>query len=309
MKNIRIFAISIFLLATMSLFACANADSEEESVTIETEEVTESEKEEQDPEELPQPLSPDMISDSSRWYYTISDNTYGYTDSIEYDIIPYDDYQSIEWNYYYEYYYNGELVYTSDNLVAQGYWVEAEYGSNQDAELLYEGALASGEYRVVIYSVNGSQVLVDSSCTVGTTSDENAAMLDRVEWYLADSGVYTDCTSIELDIIPTTDGENVEWDFYYEYYYDDNLVYTSGICSDMGHWIETYYNSAYCEDITYDSTGLFLAPGNYRCVIYALDGTSLADATCTVISSADSELEEDEESTEEISTEKGFAYE
>ncbi len=232
-------------------------------------------------------LTPDMVSDSSRWYYTYSTDAYGLTDEIEYDIIPLDEYQDIEWDFYYEIYLDGSLIYTSDECVDSGYWIEAYYGPNQGATLTPEGNLPAGEYRVVIYAVNGDVVLVDSICSVGATSSVGTDMISRVEWYYSDDGVYTDYSSIELDIIPTSEGEDQIWEFYYEYYINGELVFTSDECTDQGHWIEAYYNSNYVDDIEYDSTGYFLAPGYYRCVMYAMDGTVLADETCTVISSAD----------------------
>lgn len=240
-------------------------------------------------------VTPDMMSDSSRWYYTNTANTYGLTDEIEYDIIPLDEYQDIEWNFYYEIYRDGSLIYTSDECVDEGYWIEAYYGPNQGAELTPEGNLPAGEYRVVIYAVNGDIVLVDAACSVGSTSSISTDMISRVEWYFSDEGVYTDYSSIELDIIPTSEGEDLIWEFYYEYYINGELVFTSDECTDQGHWIEAYYNSNYVDDIEYDSTGNYLAPGDYRCVMYAMDGTVLADETCTVISSADSgDIEEED---------------
>ncbi|MCQ2515387.1 MAG: hypothetical protein MJ094_00815 [Saccharofermentans sp.] len=232
-------------------------------------------------------VTPAMVSDSSRWYYTNTTDVYGLTDEIEYDIIPLDEYQDIEWHFYYEIYFDGGLVYTSDECVDQGYWIEAYYGPNQGATIGPDGYLPSGEYRVVIYAVNGDIVLVDSTCTVGATSNLSTDLISRVEWYYSDEGVYTDNSSIELDIIPTSEGEDVLWEFYYEYYINGELVYTSDPCVDQGHWIEAFYNSSYVDDIEYDSTGLYLAPGFYRCVMYTLDGTVLADETCTVISSTD----------------------
>lgn len=109
----------------------------------------------------------------------------------------------------------------------------------------------------------------------------SADMVESVTWYYSDNGVYTDYTQIELDIIPTSEGQEIEWNFYYEYYRDGQLVYTSPECTDQGYYIEAYYGP------NYDSAALTNADGNlvagqYRCIIYDMAGNVLADDTCTV---------------------------
>ena len=138
------------------------------------------------------PLSAAMVSDSSRWYYTDSDNFYEATSSIEYDIIPVDDAQDIEWNFYYEIYYNGSLVYTSDECVDQGYWIEAYYEAYYDgAPTDDNGYLAPGDYRCVMYTLNGD-VLADATCEVAevvvyeepTVSQYDFDNGTRAYWYV-----------------------------------------------------------------------------------------------------------------------------
>ena len=70
------------------------------------------------------------------------------------------------WNFYYEVYYNGDLVYTSDPCQDQGAWIEAYYSIYYDgAEVVDDSYLAPGEYNIVMYDLSGS-VLADSVCTV-----------------------------------------------------------------------------------------------------------------------------------------------
>ena len=107
-------------------------------------------------------------------------------------------------------------------------------------------------------------------------------LIDEIEWYYSDNGVYTDPYQIELDIIPTAEGQEIEWQFTYEYYLDGQLIYTSDECTDSGYWIESYYGPNYdsAAQLTNDST---LVPGDYRCIVYDLNGNVLADSTCSVV--------------------------
>ena len=106
-------------------------------------------------------------------------------------------------------------------------------------------------------------------------------LIDYVEWYYSDNGVYTDVSTIELDIIPTTEGQEVEWEFYYEYYRDGQLVFTSDACTDSGYWIESYYGPGYDPAAMTDDNGYLIA-GSYECIVYDMAGNVLADDTCTV---------------------------
>lgn len=109
-------------------------------------------------------------------------------------------------------------------------------------------------------------------------------LIDSIEWYYSDNGVYTDVYTIELDIIPTTEGQEVEWQFTYEYYLDGQLIYTSDECTDQGYWIESYYGTGYDAAAQLDDNGYLIA-GNYECIVYDLAGNVLADDTCTVVNS------------------------
>ena len=111
--------------------------------------------------------------------------------------------------------------------------------------------------------------------------------VDSTEWYYSDNGVYTDYSQIELDIITTTEGEEVPFEFTYEYYRDGALVFTSDVCTDQGHWIEAYYGPYYDTAAATNADGNLVA-GQYRCVIYDLAGNVLADDTCTVEEGASS---------------------
>ena len=109
-------------------------------------------------------------------------------------------------------------------------------------------------------------------------------MIDYTEWYYSDNGVYNNYSEIELDIIPTTEGQEIEWEFYYEYYLDGALIYTSDTCYDQGYWIEAYYGPYYDSAALTNDDG-YLIDGQYRCVIYDMSGNVLADDTCTVTTS------------------------
>ncbi|MBR1796447.1 MAG: hypothetical protein IJ757_00305 [Clostridiales bacterium] len=106
-------------------------------------------------------------------------------------------------------------------------------------------------------------------------------LIDHVEWYYSDNDVYTDVYTIELDIIPTDEGQEIEWEFTYEYYLDGQLIYTSDECTDQGYWIESYYGTSYDSQAATDDNGYLIA-GSYECIVYDLAGNVLADSTCTV---------------------------
>lgn len=112
-------------------------------------------------------------------------------------------------------------------------------------------------------------------------------LIDYIEWYYSDDSVYTDPYTIELDIIPTTEGQEIEWEFYYEYYLDGQLIFTSDACTDQGYWIESYYGESYDSQAALDEDGQ-LVPGEYRCIVYDMAGNVLADSTCTVVDGASS---------------------
>lgn len=108
-----------------------------------------------------------------------------------------------------------------------------------------------------------------------------AQYIAEVYWYYSNDNVYTNEDCIELDIITTDEGESVPFEFTYEYYLNGELIYTSGVCNDVGHWIEAYYGPEFDPAAPVNDDGN-LVPGEYRCVIYDIDGMVLADNTCTV---------------------------
>ena len=79
------------------------------------------------------------------------------------------------------------------------------------------GYLVPGQYRCVMYDLAG-HVLADSTCTVEVSEVATAdvSMVDYTEWYYSDDGVYENYSQIELDIIPTSEGQSVVWNFYYK---------------------------------------------------------------------------------------------
>ena len=106
-------------------------------------------------------------------------------------------------------------------------------------------------------------------------------LIEEIEWYYSDNGVYTDVYTIELDIIPVTEAQEIEWQFTYEYYLDGALIYTSDACTDQGYWIESYYGTGYDSAAAVDENGYLIA-GSYECIVYDMAGNVLADSTCTV---------------------------
>ena len=104
--------------------------------------------------------------DSTEWYY--SDNgVYTNYSQIELDIITTDEGSEVPFEFTYEYYRDGALVFTSDVCEDQGHWIEAYYGPYYDAAALTnaDGNLVAGQYRCVIYDLAGN-VLADETCTV-----------------------------------------------------------------------------------------------------------------------------------------------
>ncbi|MBR3532377.1 MAG: hypothetical protein IKN80_00600 [Clostridiales bacterium] len=106
-------------------------------------------------------------------------------------------------------------------------------------------------------------------------------LIEEIVWWGSNDGVYTDPYTIELDIIPTEEGQAIEWQFTYEYYLDGTLIFTSDECSDQGYYIESYYGEDYDSQAQVNDEGCLVA-GQYRCVVYDLAGNVLADDTCTV---------------------------
>ncbi|MBR1796446.1 MAG: hypothetical protein IJ757_00300 [Clostridiales bacterium] len=222
--------------------------------------------------------------DYLKWWYS-DDDVYTNVNEIELDIIPTAAGESVTFNFYYEYYLDGELIYTSDEWQDQGSWIESYYGTwyDDNAAVDEHGYLVPGEYRCIVYDLTGN-VLADSTCTVVVEAgDASPEFVDHTEWYYSDDGVYVDYSQIELDIIPTSGiGQSMTWDFYYEYYIDGELVFTSDPCTDSGYWIEAYYGPWYDDNAQLNDDGN-LIEGEYTCIIYSLDGQVVAESTCQVV--------------------------
>ena len=221
--------------------------------------------------------------DYYEWYYS-DDSVYTNYSQIELDIITTTEGEEVPFEFTYEYYRDGELIYTSGICEDQGHWIEAYYGPwyDDNAQVNAQGNLIGGQYRCVMYDLAGN-VLADSTCLVEELEygDADASMIDYIEWYFSDDDVYTDETTIELDIIPTSEGQECVWNFYYEYYIDGDLVFTSDACTDQGYWIEAYYGPYYDSQAETTPEG-YLVPGEYTCIMYDLSGNVLAESTCTV---------------------------
>ncbi|HPQ31661.1 MAG TPA: hypothetical protein PK465_01305 [Saccharofermentans sp.] len=108
-------------------------------------------------------------------------------------------------------------------------------------------------------------------------------MVDSLVWWAAYAdGTYTNADTIELDIIPTAEGASgdVTWEFYYEVYFNNSLVYTSETCTDSGSYIEAYYGTSYSGASVSDDG--YLSAGSYTITFYTLDGTQLATSSVNV---------------------------
>ena len=221
--------------------------------------------------------------DHDVWYYS-ENGVYSNVNTIELDIIPTDAGSNILFEFTYEYYLNGQLIYTSDVCTDQGYWIESYYGPSIDANAQTDsnGLLVAGEYECIVYDMAG-RVLADSTCTVEYEEEEAASdLIDYIEWFYSENDVYTDVTQIELDIIPTSGtGQSIIWTFMYEYYRDGELIFVSDLCTDQGYWIESYYGPWYDPGAEVTENG-YLVPGEYRCIVYDISGNMIADSTCMV---------------------------
>lgn len=220
--------------------------------------------------------------DSTIWYYS-DDGVYNNFSEIELDIVTNTAGMAVPFEFTYEYYRDGELIFTSDVCTDIGFYIEAYYGPDYDynAQVNEEGNLIAGEYRCIMYDLAGN-VIADSTCVVQTEQIElSEDLIDHIEWYFSWDDVYTNVDQIELDIIPTDVGQSLLWTFTYEYYRDGNLIFTSDVCTDQGYWIEAYYGSSYDPSAELNRYGDLIA-GEYRCIIYDTDGNVLADSTCTV---------------------------
>ncbi|HPJ81783.1 MAG TPA: hypothetical protein PL103_06150 [Saccharofermentans sp.] len=108
-------------------------------------------------------------------------------------------------------------------------------------------------------------------------------MVDSLVWWAAYAdGSYTNADTIELDILPTEEGSSydITWEFYYEVYFSNILVYTSETCTDSGSYIEAYYGTSYSGASVSDDG--YLSAGSYTITFYTLDGTQLATSSVNV---------------------------
>ncbi|HAW15624.1 MAG TPA: hypothetical protein DCW41_02855 [Clostridiales bacterium] len=121
-------------------------------------------------------------------------------------------------------------------------------------------------------------------------SSSLVSLVDHTEWWWDDDeGHYTDTSDIELDIIPTAEGQSydITWEFYYEVYNNGgtNLVYTSPDKTDSGAYIEAYF---YASDLpNYDSSWWYMPADTYRIVFYDLNGNVIAENSCVVENTMD----------------------
>lgn len=88
--------------------------------------------------------------------------------------------------------------------------------------------------------------------------------LDYYYWY----SINDYC--LELDMIPYTENEDMEFSYYFEIYLDGDLIYTSDLRYDSGHWLENYFYA-------YDAgiSGFDLQNDVYTMVVYDEGGAEI----------------------------------
>jgi len=236
------------------------------------------------------PVDYSAMVERTAWYYETSEDNgvvvYNNADKIDMDVIFADAFSGSEC--YYEVYFNGTKVYTSETSASsrEGYY----RASFDGASVTSSGHLSPGEYTITFYHPNGTQIAT-GNCTVteeayvssgGDTSPDVQVFdtrVERLKWYYADDrtgGItYNNCTSIDLDIWFTSANSGMHC--YYEVLYNGTLVYTSETAADSR---EGYFRTSY-EGASQDSNGN-LAAGEYTIIFYDEAGTRLASDRCTV---------------------------
>ena len=213
--------------------------------------------------------------DSTEWYY--SDNgVYTNYSEIELDIITTDEGSEVPFEFTYEYYLDGALIYTSDVCTDQGHWIEAYYGPSYDSAAAMEnGSLVAGQYRCVIYDLAGN-VLADETCTV--ENGGGAAVVpsgdgDMEEiwangindyWYSYSDGTGyamgegeygTSETVIEYTCEVTDTANLAYYPVYYEVYYSASGDMDDAECVYTGTITPSEYTNGYFYEFQYVENG------------------------------------------------------
>ena len=230
-------------------------------------------------------ISPyDSLLDCDMWFHA-DDDLYVNAENIVLGLVPVNEGINSTYLYSYEFYRNGVLIFTSDLCEGTGSMLRCGYGPEYDenAPLGSNGCLDRGQYRCVVYDYLGD-ILADSTCTVKNNADPATPdLVDHIEWFYSDDGTYTHVDTLELGIVPKEgDAQVIIWEFRYEYYFNDELIYSSPWCRDQGFWIESCYGSWVDPEAQLDENG-YLIPGIYRCIVYDRTGAELASAICEVV--------------------------
>mgnify|MGYP003292199494 FL=1 len=161
-------------------------------------------------------------------------------------------------------FYNGEAVYTSGVVTPVSYTdVTCVEMTIYPEDCGASDVMPDGYYYVEIYDNAGNLYGVSPVATVGdveapevenagviigqevvsTGSGDGAATgdseyiqyLDYYYWWANSSGV------LELDMITLSEYEDINFTYYYEVYENEQLIYTSDLRDDSGHWLENYF--------------------------------------------------------------------
>ncbi len=236
------------------------------------------------------PLSTDMLKTSTGWQNAVNENMYGNTAEIEYALCPVSDYQDVTWYYRYEISHADSVIYSSE-LITQ------IPGASMSIIYSEDSFLEDGEYRIVVYSGMDNAVIVDDTCDINpTVRNLDPEDVESVEWmYETDSSIstgvwddhatFTDVTELTFIMNPTQAGLRGMWKYRYEYYLNGELIMED--TQPYGCFTTQFCPLNAENGAVMDSTGNYLAPGTYSCLVYTLSGHLLAYDNCHIVSSAD----------------------
>ncbi|MCQ2515522.1 MAG: hypothetical protein MJ094_01500 [Saccharofermentans sp.] len=232
------------------------------------------------------PLSADMLKTSTGWQNVYNGNQYGDTYSLDYDLCPTSDYQDVTWYYRYEIIHMENVIYSSE-------LIEQVPGASMSIVYSEDSLIEDGVYRLVVYSGMDNAVIVDDTCEVNPyVRNLDPEDVESTDWmydgnigYWDDHSTFTDVTELNFVMNPTEAGLRGMWKYRYEYYLNGELIMEG--TQPYGNFSAQYCPLNADNGANMDSTGNYLAPGTYSCLVYTLSGHLLASDNCTIISSAD----------------------
>jgi len=273
--------------------------------------------------ELPIAASSNFVDflDYTDWFFDDGDGVYSHYNSyIELDLWFTSDMYEVDpsASVYYEAYYEGSLVYTSDPVTVGGNsYIECIYGDSQGAELGDDGYMLPGEYEIIVYLEDGT-VWTSDTCEVeedtyasSTTTTSASSDIDNGDvgasgmfefqdsdfeakaieagWWdyegtMVDDGVFASDTATIAFSIKVDPSETEE--VYYAYYYSEDDDMTE---EDMATpaYEATIAPTVYPNGDTYydiDYTPSSMVPGYYLLIVTdANQETAYVFAACRVL--------------------------